>query len=224
MFHLSNLIPKNIKKIIKKILGYDRINIPNLDDDRQIEWSWSIKYLPHNKKVLDIGCCYSIISATASRLGNQVVGIDLNNDIHYSFDNFRFLEGNIIDLELKEKFDSIILASTIEHVGLSGRYNSPEDKDGDLKTMQKIKDLLIEGGEVILTIPVGQDMVFKPFHRIYGKERLPVLLEGFEVVASEFWIKSDKVNWKEVSKEKALSEIGSECYYGLGLFKLKLTL
>lgn len=222
MSYLRYFVPKSIKKIIKKILGFDKKQIPNLDDDRQIEWSWAIKYLPHNKMVLDIGCCYSIISATAARLGNQVVGVDINDEINYSFENFRFVQGDFNSLDINEKFDAVVLASTVEHVGLSGRYNSPEDVDGDLKMMQKIKDLLLEDGEVILTIPVGKDVVFKPFHRVYGSDRLPKLLADFEVLEREFWVKFDKIKWEKVSQQRALTEEGSDCYYGLGLFKLKL--
>ncbi len=214
-----------IKKVLKYILHKFRNNepiIPNLDGDRNIEWSWCIKYLPHNKKVLDIGCCYSIISAVSSRLGNDTVGVDLNNEINYKLDNFEFIQGNFTGLNFEKKFNCIVLASTVEHVGLSGRYNSSDDEDGDLKTMEKVKKCLADGGEVILTIPVGKDAVFKPFHRIYGQDRLSKLLQGFEVLNSEFWLKADKINWIQVNKERALQESGSAVYYALGLFRIKL--
>jgi SAM-dependent methyltransferase len=211
-----------INKVLKKFLVDNAKAIPNLEGDRQVEWSWSLALLPRQKKVLDIGCCYSIISATAARLGNEVVGVDLNNEVDYSFANFRFVQGNIIDLNLSEKFDCIVLASTIEHVGLSGRYNSPEDEDGDLKTMVKIRELLNPGGEILLTLPVGQDAVFGSLHRVYGPKRLPQLLAGYQILAEEYWIKRDKINWVKVQRAEALGELGSEIYYGLGLYRLTI--
>lgn len=217
------MLNQKIKKIIKKSLGLSKSEpIPNLNGDRNIEWSWCIKYLPHNKKVLDVGCCYSIISPVAARFGNQVTGVDLNNEIDYSFPNFKLILGNIVDLNFQEKFDCIVLASTVEHIGLSGRYNSPEDEDGDLKTMASLKKCLATDGEVIVTIPFGKDGVFKPFHRVYGRARLPKLFSGFIVLEREFWIKSDLHNWSSVSEEWALNEQGLATYYGLGLFRLKL--
>lgn len=217
-------IKNRLKKIAKAILYRNNKPVnPNLDGDRNIEWSWVIKYLPHGKKVLDIGCCYSMISSVAARFDNFVIGSDLNDEINYRFDNFKLVQGDFNTSSFdNNKFDCIVLASTVEHMGLSGRYNSPEDSDGDLKTMRRVKALLAQDGEVLLTIPVGIDGVFKPYHRIYGVKRLSQLLEGFDILEDEFWFKSDKFNWIKVGREKALQESGSEIYYALGLFKLKL--
>lgn len=217
------MFKQKLKKIIKKMLGLNKPNpVPNLDGDRNIEWTWVFKYLPHNKKVMDIGCCYSIVSATSCRFGNETTGVDLNNEINFVLDNFKFVKGNVVNLNFSEKFDCVVLASTVEHIGLFGRYNSVDDVDGDLKTMKNIKGWLSEGGELIVTIPVGVDGVFLPFHRVYGPDRLSKLFEGFSILDSEFWIKSDKINWIKTTKERALKEQGSPVYYALGLFRLKL--
>jgi len=212
---------KILKKIVKKLLGYDKPPvIPNLDGDRAIEWTWIIQRLPSAKRVLDIGCCYSIISAMAARLGNAVTGVDLNDELSYKMANLKFVRGSVNELSWPESFDCVVLASTVEHIGLSGRYNSAADESGDLTAMAKIRSLLKPQGELLITIPVGRDAVFSPFHRVYGPQRLPQLLAGYQILEEEYWIKKDQKNWEKCGKDEALRENSSAVYYGLGLFRL----
>jgi len=56
--------------------------------------------------------------------------------------------------------------------------------DGDLDAMGILRELLAPGGRMILTIPVGRDQICGPYHRIYGEDRLPRLLDGFGVSTS----------------------------------------
>ena len=78
-------------------------------------------------------------------------------------------------------FDSIISYSSIEHSGL-GRYGDILDPDGDLKAMKDIYNNLKEDGLLYLGIPVGPDGLSWNANRIYGKIRLPLLLEKFEIL------------------------------------------
>ena len=81
------------------------------------------------------------------------------------------------------RFDVAVSISSIEHDGL-GRYGDPIDPNGDLRAMAEFKDLLKPGGLLLLAVPVGADAVVWNAHRIYGRKRLPLLLEGWEVVES----------------------------------------
>lgn len=78
-------------------------------------------------------------------------------------------------------FDAAFSISSFEHDGL-GRYGDPINPVGDLETMKKVKTMLKPGGLLFLSVPVGRDRVFWNAHRIYGKHRLPLLLEGWEPV------------------------------------------
>jgi hypothetical protein len=117
----------------------------------------------------------------------------------------------------------LTLCSAIEHVGLAGRYGVTKDRpDGDIEAMKILKIILKPGGKMLLTIPVGQDNFFKPLHRVYGKERLPRLLEGWEILKEEYWIKDEEGYWICVDEETALGrEIAHPSLYGLGLFVLQ---
>jgi hypothetical protein len=55
--------------------------------------------------------------------------------------------------------------------------------------MKKAYQLLKPGGILFLTIPIGPDVVVFNLQRRYGCIRLPLLLQGWEVI--------DKIGWIE---------------------------
>lgn len=89
-----------------------------------------------------------------------------------------------------KRFDAIFCISSIEHDGL-GRYGDPINPKGDLETMAKFKKMLSDGGVLFLSIPVGQDKLYWNVHRRYGKLRLPMLFEGWELLKSAGFSQSD---------------------------------
>jgi hypothetical protein len=84
------------------------------------------------------------------------------------------------------QFDRILCVSSIEHSGL-GRYGDPLDPDGDLKAMAGLRDMLNPAGILYLTVPIGADRVVFNLHRIYGPQRLPRLLLGWERLEIAGW-------------------------------------
>ena len=82
-----------------------------------------------------------------------------------------------------EKFDVAISISSVEHSGL-GRYGDPIDPDGDLLAMKSLRNGLNDGGLCFLAVPIGKDQILWNAHRVYGRVRHPLLVEGFEVVAT----------------------------------------
>jgi hypothetical protein len=130
--------------------------------------------------------------------------------------------------------DFVLNCSTTEHVGLQGRYGVAFDEtDGDLSAMQKLRKLLKASGKMLMTIPCGQDAVMVPWHRVYGRERLPKLLDGFGVEEQVYWMKRADNRWYRVGREEALSyppttpivpttdpTRGPTCCYALGCFVL----
>lgn len=195
-----------------------------LAGDRDIEWSWILSELPEGQKcVLDFGPGpFQLISFVAARKGLNVIRFDIQEiEKLAEMENIEYICGDIASYELeKNSFDIIVNVSTIEHVGL-GRYGDSKSDQGDLKAMQLLKTLLKPGGRMLLTIPVGIDAIHSFLHRVYGEKRLPMLLEGFCEIKSEFWAKSDRRIWGRVSREKALKTKSSSYYYALGLFVLE---
>ena len=68
---------------------------------------------------------------------------------------------------------------------------------------------------------VGRDAVHKPWHRVYGSERLPQLLKGFEIVQQRFMKKDPWGPWREVSQDVALEYPVELTRYALGEWVLR---
>jgi tetratricopeptide (TPR) repeat protein len=77
-----------------------------------------------------------------------------------------------------QEYDVIICRRSLEHWGL-GRYGEPLDPDGDVRLIKKFREKLQPGGSLFLEIPVGRDRLIFNSTRIFGKHRLPLLLDGW---------------------------------------------
>jgi len=198
----------------------------DLTGDRGVEWSWVAAHLPDKPgEVLDFGSGDAPLGLIAAIRGGAVTALDLQQ-IHlpYAMRRLGAEKGDILDFDFAGKqFDLIINCSSIEHVGLAGRYGSRDEPDGDLIAMERLRRVLrMPGGIMLLTIPVGNDLVVRPWHRVYGIHRLGLLLKGFRVVDKEFWSKRPGSNsWIQVSEAEAFSVRASESFYALGMFVLE---
>jgi SAM-dependent methyltransferase len=200
---------------------------PNLCGDRDIEQSWIAAKMPKGPgRALDFGCGPFWMGFLAARKGFTVMAVDLMPvRWNYEHANLQFLQTDILNLAgSDDRYDLIINCSTIEHVGLQGRYGVRDQQDdADLAAMATLRDLVEPEGTMLLTLPVGRDAVFMPYHRVYGRSRLPQLLERWAVKEKEFWAKTGDNVWVRVDEAEALAQEASDHYYGLGLFVLEVS-
>jgi SAM-dependent methyltransferase len=192
--------------------------------DRSIEWSFCLARLADGPgTTLDFGADVGFLSLASAQRQHDVVALDrMPSALEYRHPRVTALQADILERPLEgRRFDQIINCSSVEHVGLAGRYGSFEEHDGDLTAMAIMRDLLEPGGRMIMTIPVGRDLVCAPLHRIYGEERLPRLLEGYSIQEAQYWRRDAGLGaWIELDREDALQTEGSEWFYALGLFVL----
>ncbi len=225
--------PRRVARKVKRLIkGPERPRIPNLAGDRDIEWSWITSQMPSGPgEALDFGPGGSHLALIAAQRGFNVTAVDLASvRWPYVHPGLCFIRGDLLKLPLpKEHFDLVINCSTVEHVGLAGRYGVTESRpDGDLDAMARLRELMRPGGVMLLTIPVGQDAVFAPLCRVYGRERLPRLLDGYIVEKEIFWVKDRENRWVQADRETALNfeaSAGSwdpwQNVYALGCFVLR---
>ena len=204
----------------------------NLAGDRDIEWSWIYSELPAGPgEVLEFGPGGSSLGLVAAQRGFRVTAVDLNQaQYHYVHPNLNFVFGDLLELSLPQShFDLAINCSTVEHVGLAGRYGVTKLRnDGDLEAMSLLRQLLKPSGSMLLTIPVGRDEVFAPICRVYGEKRLPLLLKEYSVKKEAYWAKDDSNRWVMSDQRTALSrkaDAGSwdamQNIYAIGCFVLQ---
>jgi 2-polyprenyl-3-methyl-5-hydroxy-6-metoxy-1,4-benzoquinol methylase len=197
-----------------------------LEGDRAIEWSFCLARLVDGPgTTLDFGAGAGLLSLCAAQRGHSVVALDRSPPaLDYTHERITFVQADILDLPLEGRsFDQIINCSSIEHVGLPGRYGSFDAPDGDLRAMEIMRSLLMSTGRMILTIPVGRDMVCAPRHRIYGEVRLPRLIDCYRTAEEQYWRKDLERGWVQTDPATALATEGSGFFYSLGLFLLAPT-
>lgn len=204
----------------------------NIQGDRDVEWTWIMARMPAGPgAALDFGNGGSVLALAAALRGFDVLAIDLEQ-VEWMFEHpqLSFKQCDLMDLKAEaNSMDLIINCSVIEHVGLTGRYGIEDaEGDGDLKAMRKLGELLRLNGRMLMTIPVGKDAVYQPLHRIYGEQRLPELIGGFEVLEEGYWVKNVANRWIIADRATALgsaTDAGSrdpkQNIYGLGCFVLR---
>jgi SAM-dependent methyltransferase len=193
-----------------------------LEGDRWVEWSFCMARMADGEgTTMDFGADLGFLSLAAAQRGHTVVALDREDiPLLYEHERVTRVTADILDRPLADRrFDQIVNCSSVEHVGLGGRYGSGDSVDGDLEAMGIMADLLADDGRMILTVPVGRDAVFSPQHRIYGDERLPRLLERYRPLEEQFWRKGGPA-WTPADRPTALATEGSESFYSLGLFVL----
>ncbi len=231
IIYLPVNLPGPLYRFLKKIRDRFRKHFHNLLGDRDIEWSFVTAHMPAGPgRALDFGPGGSHLALAAARKGFDVTALDLEKPVFpYLHEHLELAGGDILKFPLQDNsLDLIINCSTVEHVGLVGRYGINESApDGDLKAMGVLHRSMKPHATMLLTIPVGRDRVFAPFCRVYGDSRLPKLLKGFRIEKEEYWVKDSANRWIQAPKQQALSyeaSIGShplKNIYALGCFVLR---
>ncbi len=203
--------------------GQDPLSNP-LSGDTCIQYAFAVRHLlkldrARYRTVLDVGCCRSPLTPIMKELGFEVDGIDLLPS-PLSYQGVEYIEGDFLTANLKDSYDVVVMVYVLEHVGLSGRYNSPEVKDGDIKALEKVKQILNPGGMLIVTLPYGQEKIIRPLHRVYNKDSrlLKYALENFEPEAEEYYQNNSQNVWVKCKESEARKVTPSENNYALGLF------
>jgi SAM-dependent methyltransferase len=109
-----------------------------LEGDRWIEWSFCMARLARGDgKTLDFGAGTGFLSLGAAQNGHHVVALDREpSSIRYSHERVELVRSDILDRPLADRhFDQVINCSSVEHVGLAGRYGSTGAPEGDIEAM-----------------------------------------------------------------------------------------
>ena len=210
---LYNIIAKGGIKFLSKTFPEYFQTEPLAPSDRYIEYHFAISNLPKTPaKILDVGCSGTFFPLLLAGFGYDTVGVDIRpypilNKL--SFNNFTFYQTDIDNILIKD-FDCITLISTLEHIGIGGRYGMKERENGDRVVMDKVATLLKPDGYVLLTIPYGKFQVNRPYNKVYDHYNLKLTLNShFETVEEQYYINNG--NWERCGFWELMDKEGLAC-------------
>lgn len=217
------------EKMLRRPVASPAIDIRG---ERDIEWSFLSREMPDGPgRALDFGCEHGYMSLMASQKGFDVLALDLEEqNLLWTHPRVTFQQGDFLELSFPDNsFDLIVNCSSVEHVGIVGRYGiSAERSGGDVEVMRRFAGLLKAGGRLLMTAPCGRDVVMAPWCRVYGSRGLKQLFERFEILKEAYWTKTSENRWAQASREAALNfapvhhaRDPHACAYALGCFVLR---
>ena len=116
-----------------------------------------------------------------------------------SHERLRVVAARIEEWEDEGAFDAVLCLSTIEHIGTAAYDQEPTERRVDLDAMKKIHQLTRPDGMLVLTTAVGQASVGEG-GRVYDREWLDELLDGWEVVDMTLVRRQDATKWVTIDK------------------------
>lgn len=212
-------------KLLQKAFPEYFAKQPLRPTDRYVEYYFAINNLPRlPARVLDVGCSGSFFPLLLAGMGYSSYGIDVREYAilnKLKFDNFIFTKGDMKKTNFTDNFfDCITAISTVEHIGVSGRYGVEEDAGGDKIAMKEMKRVLKPGGVILLTIPFGRGKIIRPYNRIYDSTLMNRLVEGFKIEKEEYFMEDQDDDWAACSKSAAGNNNSTKNSYALCLLKL----
>jgi hypothetical protein len=115
--------------------------------------------------------------------------------------------------------DSLSCLHAIEHFGL-GRYGDPIDFEGHIKGLRSLHSILVPGGTLYLSAPIGEQRIEFNAHRVFGLSYLiPILKEKFILKNFSYVDDLGELHENVILTEQEISD-NFGCHYGCGIFEL----
>lgn len=193
--------------------------------DRALEYPWAIENCNLEKgKMMDVGSTVGHMFRENLPKEVEVYTLNLEDEKRFPYiEGITQVRGDIRKTEFDTNFFNLITCiSTLEHIGVEGRYHVKQDLTGDSKAMKEMLRILKPGGRLLLTVPYGKYDVL-PINRLYNKERIKDLSKGYNLVSSRYVKFDAKYHiWKSVKEEEAGStDWLNERWYSIAMFILE---
>jgi hypothetical protein len=151
--------------------------------------------MPVGSRILDVGSAESTVPASLATIGHDVTALDPRGyplpHPGLTVETCRFDDLSAAD---RRPYDAVISLSSIEHFGLASYPGDRVEPSADRDAVLHARELLAEGGRLILTLPFGEPRITE-LERVYGHDELAALLEGFEIVEQVILHRRDATTW-----------------------------
>lgn len=190
----------------------DRVVDTPFDPHYFFQAAWLARRLQGSRPAfhVDVGSSAMMINVLSAAV--KTVFVDYR-PLRVSLSNFTSLAGDIVRLPFgDDSIGSLSSLHVIEHVGL-GRYGDPLNPDGSQLAASELQRVLMPGGTLFLSVPVGRERVCFNAHRVFSPKTVRDFFK--ELMLISFSLVDDVGQFNEdVSPETA-----ANLEYGCGLFE-----
>jgi ubiquinone/menaquinone biosynthesis C-methylase UbiE len=141
-------------------------------------------------RILDVGCGTGDFDYLLCCCDMKVTGIDAFNRSQsqalLSHPNYTFIFGDFLKMDFPENcFDSVVLLSTLEHIGMRAYGFQNTEIYKDCKAVDKISHVCKKDGVIIITTPYG--LGGRDWWRSYQDWMLDIVLKPLEVLEIKYF-------------------------------------
>jgi hypothetical protein len=166
-----------------------------------------LAHLPPPARVIDVGGAESTVALSLASLDYDVTVVDPRG---YSLEHPRLavVEDALESADLPERgFDAALCLSSVEHFGLAHYLGEGSEGRKDLDALARLRSLVVTGGRLVLTVPLGKPMV-NELERVYDLGGLHELLDGWHIDRLDAVWRRDSRTWEAGSPEDTSAERG----------------
>jgi SAM-dependent methyltransferase len=171
----------------------DRTPTTAFDTHYTYQGVWAFRRLisSHPSTHVDVGSLAGYLGFFASVVPTTFVDI---RPTEAQFEGLTEVKGSILNLPFADgSLESVSCLHVAEHVGL-GRYGDPVDPEGMWKAARELVRVLAPGGNLYLSVPVGEEVVCFNAHRITAPSTILAQYAGLELI--EFDAVLDDGTWR----------------------------
>lgn len=167
---------KFAQNLIQLTKDYYENNADSFAAARNRNWPLFLSFLQYIKKgdrVLDLGCGNGRLYPLVKQKGASYLGLDLSKNLlskaRKMYPQGKFIQGDLLNLKVKDQFDAIFIIATLNHIPTSKLRQ---------KAIQNVTNILKPEGLIFLTNwNLFQKSFFRPrvknnFQKIIGQSKL----------------------------------------------------
>jgi SAM-dependent methyltransferase len=190
----------------------DRLRATPFDPHYFFQAAWLARRLQAQRPPLHVDVGSSVMMLNVLSAAVRTVFVDYR-PLHVSLSDFTSLAGDLVRLPFVDGgIVSLSSLHVIEHVGL-GRYGDPINPLGSQLAASELQRVLMPGGRLFLSVPVGRERVCFNAHRVLS----PSTVMGFfpNLRLQTFALVDDAGRFNEEVPPDAATTLE----YGCGLFE-----
>jgi hypothetical protein len=137
--------------------------------------------------------------------------------------NIVFRQGDLLDCSSlpQRECDSLSSLHVIEHVGL-GRYGDRIEPDGWRIALKSLSRMLVRGGMLYLSVPIGRQRIEFNAHRIFAPASIIGEAKEIGLKLERFtWVDDDGVFHRQMENCNVVPENSARFQYGCGVFEFR---